>query len=71
MNIIGEWFRYCQYGSYFGASLCAVDVNNDGFDDLLVGAPFFNQRLGDEGSVSLFLNLGNVRALLQSQTSQS
>jgi len=54
----------CQYGSYFGASLCAVDVNNDQLDDLLVGAPFYSERLGDEGSVSLFLNLANVRAAL-------
>jgi len=50
-----------QYGSYFGSSLCAVDVNGDGFDDLLVGAPLYNQRVGDEGAVSLFLNLANVR----------
>ena len=50
-----------QYGSYFGASLCAVDVNNDGFDDLLVGAPLYTLRSGDEGAVSLFLNLRNVR----------
>jgi len=49
-----------QYGSYFGAALCSVDVNNDGFDDLLVGAPFYSQTQGDEGSVSLFLNLRNV-----------
>ena len=49
-----------QYGSYFGASLCAVDVNNDGLDDLLVGAPLYTHRLGDEGAVSLFLNLANV-----------
>jgi len=41
-----------------------VDVNNDELDDLLVGAPFYNQQLGDEGSVSLFLNLANVRAAL-------
>ena len=53
-----------KYGSYFGATLCAVDVNNDGFDDLLVGAPFYNHGLGDEGSVSLFLNLRNVRSVV-------
>jgi len=56
-----EWLL--QFGSYFGATLCAVDVNNDGFDDLLVGAPFYNQSLGDEGAVSLFLNLRNVCSL--------
>jgi len=41
-----------------------VDVNSDGFDDLLVGAPFYNQGLGDEGAVSLFLNLRNVSSSL-------
>ena len=59
--VVGCYAVDVQYGSYFGATLCAVDVNNDGFDDLLVGAPFYNQGLGDEGSVSLFLNLRNVR----------
>ena len=28
------------FGSYFGASLESVDINNDGLDDLIVGAPF-------------------------------
>ena len=30
------WF---QMGSYFGSSLCAVDLNQDGLSDLLVGGP--------------------------------
>ena len=29
-----------QYGEKFGHSICAVDIDNDGFDDLVVGAPF-------------------------------
>lgn len=30
-------------GSYFGSSLCAVDLNTDGLSDLLVGAPMFSE----------------------------
>ena len=29
-----------QYGEKFGYSFCAVDINGDGYDDLVVGAPF-------------------------------
>jgi len=31
-------------GSYFGSVLCSVDVNQDGYADLLVGAPRYNSR---------------------------
>ena len=31
-----------QIGEYFGAEVCAMDVNNDGFTDLsLISAPMF------------------------------
>lgn len=46
-------------GSYFGSSLCAVDLNQDGLSDLLVGAPMHSQ-LRDEGQVSVYLSKGNV-----------
>uniref|UniRef100_A0A8D0XTX0 VWFA domain-containing protein n=1 Tax=Sus scrofa TaxID=9823 RepID=A0A8D0XTX0_PIG len=42
-----------QIGSYFGASLCSVDVNRDGSSDLvLIGAPhYYEQTRGGQVSV--------------------
>ena len=39
-----------QYGEKFGHSLCAVDINGDGYDDLVVGAPFHshNDKVGGD-----------------------
>uniref|UniRef100_W5L2A1 Integrin, alpha 9 n=1 Tax=Astyanax mexicanus TaxID=7994 RepID=W5L2A1_ASTMX len=45
-------------GSYFGSSMCAVDLNADGLSDLLVGAPMFSE-VRDEGQVSVYLSRGN------------
>lgn len=45
-------------GSYFGSSLCAVDLNMDGLSDLLVGAPMFSE-IRDEGQVTVYLNQGH------------
>ncbi len=33
-----------QFGSRFGQALAAVDVNGDGFDDLVVGAPLYTDE---------------------------
>ncbi|CAB3220791.1 unnamed protein product [Arctia plantaginis] len=48
-----------QIGSYFGASLCCTDINNDGLDDLLVGAPTFVKKDGglpyDQGAVFIYI----------------
>ncbi len=49
-------------GSYFGSSLCAVDLNADGLSDLLVGAPMHSE-IRDEGQVSVYLSSGNVSSL--------
>lgn len=48
-----------QYGEYFGASLASCDVNNDGRDELLVGAPLFT-RVMDEGRVYAYFVKSNV-----------
>uniref|UniRef100_A0A8C2PCQ4 Integrin alpha-2 domain-containing protein n=1 Tax=Capra hircus TaxID=9925 RepID=A0A8C2PCQ4_CAPHI len=47
-----------KMGSYFGSSLCAVDLNTDGLSDLLVGAPMFSE-IRDEGQVTVYINKGN------------
>uniref|UniRef100_T1JAX2 NADP-dependent oxidoreductase domain-containing protein n=1 Tax=Strigamia maritima TaxID=126957 RepID=T1JAX2_STRMM len=44
-----------QMGEYFGASVCAVDVNGDNLSDLLVGAPLHSIQ-GEEGLVYVFIN---------------
>ncbi|GAA6067056.1 integrin alpha-4, partial [Tachysurus ichikawai] len=47
-------------GSYYGASVCAVDLNADGLSDLLVGAPLFS-TVREEGRVYVYINQGRVR----------
>ncbi|XP_012937077.1 integrin alpha-9 [Aplysia californica] len=44
-----------QLGSSFGASVCAADLNGDGLDDLIVGAPMYSDQL-DEGRVYVYIN---------------
>ncbi|XP_076460601.1 integrin alpha-4-like [Babylonia areolata] len=44
-----------QYGSYFGAVVCAADLNGDKLDDLLVGAPMYMDKY-DEGRVYVYIN---------------
>ncbi|KAI5106825.1 integrin alpha-4 isoform X1 [Silurus meridionalis] len=48
-----------QLGSYYGASVCAVDLNADGLSDLLVGAPMFS-TVREEGRVYVYINQGRV-----------
>ncbi|KAM9709420.1 integrin alpha-4 [Menidia menidia] len=47
-----------ELGSYFGHSVCAVDLNADGLSDLLVGAPLATGSSREEGRVHVFINEG-------------
>lgn len=56
---IVQRLRGQQMGSYYGNAIAAVDLNNDGWSDLLVGAPFFFHRQQEVGgAVYLYLNTG-------------
>ncbi|KAG8193263.1 hypothetical protein JTE90_027007 [Oedothorax gibbosus] len=48
-----------QLGEYFGASVLGVNVNDDAYTDLLVGAPLYSTNDGfDEGKVYVYLSNG-------------
>ena len=43
------------FGEYFGAAICVMDVNGDGYDDVLVGAPRFSRtEHWDQGRVYIY-----------------
>uniref|UniRef100_A0A671Y289 Integrin subunit alpha 4 n=1 Tax=Sparus aurata TaxID=8175 RepID=A0A671Y289_SPAAU len=53
-----------ELGSYFGSSVCAVDLNADGLSDLLVGAPMATGIAREEGRVHVYINQGQVKNLV-------
>ncbi|KAI4457290.1 integrin alpha [Holotrichia oblita] len=47
-----------QFGSSFGYEILSADLNNDGYDDLIVGAPFYFGK-DQGGAVYIYYNLRN------------
>ncbi|NXW59012.1 ITA3 protein, partial [Eurystomus gularis] len=46
-----------QVGSYFGSAVALADLNNDGWQDLVVGAPYYFQRKQEVGgAVYIYMN---------------
>lgn len=52
-----------EFGSYFGASLCVLDLNADGLSDLMVGAPMATGASREEGRVHVYINQGQAELL--------
>ncbi|XP_026063556.1 integrin alpha-IIb [Carassius auratus] len=50
-----------QIASYFGHSVAVTDINRDGLDDILIGAPLFMEQL----STQKFREVGQVSVYLQ------
>ncbi|KAK3731729.1 hypothetical protein RRG08_035399 [Elysia crispata] len=46
MSVIGS-MKGEQIGSYYGSAIAVVDLTGDGFDDIIVGAPFFGNVKSD------------------------
>ena len=69
LNLTGE-----QLGSYFGYALCVSDLDGDGRDDLVVGAPLFtnftkNKEHYETGRIyvyyqSVYVSIYNLRTVL-------
>ncbi|XP_075579066.1 LOW QUALITY PROTEIN: integrin alpha-3 [Pelecanus crispus] len=46
-----------QVGSYFGSAVALADLNNDGWQDLVVGAPYYFERKQEVGgAVYVYMN---------------
>ncbi|KAM6163610.1 integrin alpha-3 [Rhynchocyon petersi] len=46
-----------QVGAYFGSAIALADLNNDGWQDILVGAPYYFERKEEVGgAIYVFMN---------------
>jgi hypothetical protein len=72
-SLVPDWTAESdQVNALFGSSVCgAGDVNGDGFDDLLVGAPFFENGELREGRAHLYLGSPGGPSLVPDWTVES
>jgi hypothetical protein len=65
LHVVPDWHGQCdQAGANFGTSLgTAGDVNGDGYSDLIVGAPFWDNGQNNEGGAWVYF--GSPRGLSQ------
>jgi len=55
-----------QYGSGFGVVSSAGDINNDGFSDIVIGAPQYGSTVGNNnGSGAFFFFYGSENGILE------
>ena len=60
-----------QETAYFGESVASAgDVNGDGFDDVIVGAPFFDGGFSNEGRAFLYFGSANGLSLVADWTAE-
>ncbi|GAB1607531.1 integrin alpha-4-like [Argonauta hians] len=52
-----QYYKGTQFGSGFGSSLLTVDINGDGNDDLVVGAPH-QYNIRNEGTAHVLISTG-------------
>ncbi|XP_023030093.2 integrin alpha-PS4 isoform X1 [Leptinotarsa decemlineata] len=72
LGMVGIYKNYKEFktfygdevGSYFGSSVLSQDVNNDGEEDLFIGAPMGKGSTFEEGYVYVFENAGRNTAKL-------
>ncbi len=51
-------------GEYFGASLLALDINGDGIEDLIVGAPYYSdERRREIGRIYVYMNKARISSI--------
>ncbi|KAL4221895.1 integrin [Mactra antiquata] len=58
LTINGSELIEMPVNGFFGATLCSSDVNSDGFDDLIVAAPFYSKGVKDDTGI-VFVYLGS------------
>ena len=57
-----------QFGERFGHSLCATDLNGDGYHDLVVGAPLHGVRNHQVGVLSSWNIICHISFFIKPET---